>query len=501
MIRIFLLCLTGILAGTAEAANVSPPFRLHQSSEPSLLDPHRLRSGSSQFLLQNLHRGLLKHDRNLTPVGDLAESCSRSGNRRQVTCRLRPNLKWSDGTPLTASDFKTSFLRILDPKTQALRADLLFSIVGAEEFYQSSKGEPGIQALDARQLRFDLLRDDVDFEHKLTSVILTPFRPHGAGEIPKHFSGPYQIQTWDRGRRLRLSPNPFYPLGEKSRPDVVVNFIEDDGVAQKLFERGELDFLRRLPTALIPRFRGKPEFHWVSLLRFDYLGFGPRLKDRPLLRKALSEGLNYEELQTLFHSEGRPGCPGLPAKMYGLESHVCHPFDITSAKAAFSKDQGPKLQPLSLRYSAVGGEDHRRGAEWQQDQWRKHLGLTVNPRGLENKMFLSELKTKTPDVFRRGVSTDRPTCRALLEVFQTGHPEDYLQIKDQSFQKTLSDLSAQADPKKSTLLCQSAIRFLMENHHLIPLGEMHFAILANPKFRGWHLNALGVLDLSNLTPP
>lgn len=472
------------------------PFRLHQASEPSSLDPQRLKSSSSQFLLQNLHRNLFRHDEQARLTPDLAESCERSKDRKTLVCVLKPNLKWSDGSPLTSRDFLTTYRRILDPAVKAPRADLLFSIRGAEELYKTGKGRLGVGLKDDRTLRFELDRPDPDFEHNLSSLILAPYRENLS-------TGPYKVRAWEKGQRIRLARNDFYPNGLKTRPDVEILFIEDDGVALKLFEKGDLNFLRRLPTLYIPKFKGAPEFHWIPLLRLDYLGFGPRLKNEPKLREALSLSLNYEELQKIFHSEGRPGCPGLPSSFLSSGSIPCHPFDPRKAKEALKASGWKKLSPLRLIYSNAGGEDHRRAAEWEQDQWKKNLNLSVQVRGTENKIFLSELSRSSPDLFRRGVAADRPTCRAFLEIFKIGHPDDVLKVEDPVFQTILRNLNQAVTDSEEKKSCEEGIQFLMKNYEFIPLGQMHFAILADRKFSGWTLNSMLFLDLANLTsdPP
>ncbi|MBX3039833.1 MAG: peptide ABC transporter substrate-binding protein [Bdellovibrionaceae bacterium] len=464
---------------------------MHQATEPGSLEPFRLKSSSSQFLLQNLHRNLFRYDDKARLVPDLAESCERSKDKKTLTCQLKPHLKWSDGTPLTNRDFLKSYERILDPATKAPRADLLFSISGAEDLYRTGKGRLGVSLKGEHSLRFELTRLDPDFEHNLSSLILAPYR-EGLS------SGPYRIQKWEKGQRIRLTRNDSYPNGFRTRPDVEILFIEDDGVALKLFEKGDLHFLRRLPTLYIPKFKKSAEFHWIPLLRLDYLGFGPRLKDQGRLREALSLSLNYEELQRIFHSEGRPGCTGLPPDWIGTEAPLCHGFDPARAKEALKSVEMKKLAPLRMIYSNAGGEDHRRAAEWEQDQWKKNLGLNVQVRGTENKIFLSELRRSGPDLFRRGVGADRPTCRAFLETFKTTHPDNVSQVTDPDFQKTLENLDRATTEAEEKKFCSEALNHLMRNDEFIPLGQMHFAILASRKFSGWTLNSMLSLDLSEL---
>src|SRR5207244_4642485 len=51
-----------------------------------------------------IYSGLITFDKDLNPVGDLAESWEFSRDCRDLTFRLRPGVKWHDGRPFTADD-------------------------------------------------------------------------------------------------------------------------------------------------------------------------------------------------------------------------------------------------------------------------------------------------------------------------------------------------------------------------------------------------------------
>ncbi|MBX2986442.1 MAG: peptide ABC transporter substrate-binding protein [Bdellovibrionaceae bacterium] len=481
----------------AQAAPPAPLFRLHLPNEPTNLDPHQQKNSASSYLLFNLHRNVFVFDDERGLVPDLGESCERGRDRRQLTCTLKKNLRWSDGRPLTAEDFVSSYRKILDPRTGSPRADLLFAVKNAEDIYRGRKKIPelGVRALDERRLRFEFRDRAPDFEYNLTLSALAPSR--GVPEDPRQIvvSGPYRLLSWDKGRRLRLTANPHYPNGSPSRPDVEFVFVEDDGTALRLYEKGDLDFLRRLPTIYISRYKKSPEFHWIGVTRLDYLGFAPKWDAHPELRRALSLSLDFEELRKIFSAEGAPpGCPGLPENWASVP-WPCLRFDPAAARAAA---QAAKPGPLRMNYSTQGGEDHRRAAEWQQEQWRKNAGLTVRVKGLENKIFLAELKKSPPDVFRKGLAPDRPTCYAALEKFTDPDSGNFLEFKDSRFRdllNSLADAEKEADKKD---LCLQGLKLLIEGNRLIPLGRMHFAVLAKENFFGWRLNQMNQLDLSAL---
>lgn len=486
-----------------EASFAGGPFRLHLANEPSSVDPHQQKSSSSSYLVQNLYRNIFFYDNDRGLVPDLGESCQRE-SALVLVCKLKKNLQWSDGTPLTSKDFLKAYQRILDPKQASPRADLLFKIKNAPAIYKGQDKSPkmiqslGITAPDATTLRFVFEEKDPDFEYNLASSLLSPIKNTlQAGQKASELvvNGPYKIANWVAGQKISLTSNPFYKSGNKNRPAVEFLFIPEDGVALQLYEKNELSFLRRLPTLYIPKFRKRADFLWVPVIRFDYLGFGPSLKDHPHLREALALSLNYPELQKIFSSEGRPGCPGIPESW--LNEILCYAPDIAKAKKALAKEK-EKLPPLKLMYSGLGGEDHRRATEWIQAQWRKNLNLNVQVLLRENKVFLNELQQNTPAIFRKGVAPDRPTCLATLETFADWSPENYIQVKDPVFQNLLKNLEETKRPSEQKKYCSEGVRYLMDRHLLIPLGSIHFAMLAKPSFKGWRLNFMNQLDLSGL---
>lgn len=493
-----LLFFTSIAPAAGESRDAT--FRLHLSNEPSVLDPHLQKSSASSYLLQNLYRNIFIYDNAKGLVPDLGESCKRE-KPLVLVCKLKKGLQWSDGSPLTSADFLNAYHRILNPKESSPRADLLFKIKNAPAIYKGKKKteELGITALNSMTLRFEFEEKDPDFEYNLASFSLAPIKNIlKPGQKPSELvvSGPYKIQDWLSSQKIQLMNNTKYNFGNfEKRPPVEFLFINEDSVALQLYEKNELSFLRRLPTLYIPKFKSRADFHWIPVIRFDYVGFGPALTGHPKIREALALSLNFKELQKIFSSEGIPGCPGIPSSWTSEE--ICYNFDLTKAQKAFSEDKSPP-HGLKLMYSSLGGEDHRRATEWIQSQWQKNLGFKIQLLLRDNKVFLSDLLQNTPSLFRKGVAPDRPTCLATLETFADWNPENYIQLKEPEYQdilKKLGEATTALDQKK---FCTQGLRFLMGRYLLIPLGSIHFSVLANQKFTGWRLNSMNQLDLADL---
>lgn len=308
-------------------------------------------------------------------------------------------------------------------------------------------------------------------------------------------NGPYRVAEWGNRGRIRLEANPHYPDAQK-RPAVEVLLVDDDTTALRLYETGHLNLLRRLPSILIDKYRSRADFFQVPLARFDYLGFGPALKDKPELRRALTLALDYDKLKELYHALGRPGCPSLP--IHYMKRPPCYPFDQDEARALAANHRYPPLSLSVIGFSKMGGDDIQRGMEWLQGQWSQNLDWNFQLDGREQGMYLHQLQVTPAMVFRKGVSLDRPTCLAALENFTSQHRENYLKYHNPAFDLLVERLRLETQAHRRQDICQQAVETLMADHIMVPLGEIHFSMLQDQNFKGWEINELNQLDLTQL---
>jgi oligopeptide transport system substrate-binding protein len=307
-------------------------------------------------------------------------------------------------------------------------------------------------------------------------------------------SGAYEIQSWDPQKKIELKPNPrFWKKGP--RPNLEVLMINEDSVALSLYEKGELSLLRRLPSLFIPKYKDRPDFFEVEQIRFDYFGFSPKWKEMPEIRRAISRAIPYSEWQKLYQSKGLPGCAGLPSHL--MTESVCLTFDPVEAQAEWQplRNRPKKFEVL---YSKQGGDDHKRTMEWLQAEILKNLNFTLEVNGIENHIFLQRLEKNPPDMFRKGVAPERPTCVSALENFETGNSENYIQFSDPRFDQLLKQMRETASLSQKQKLCTQALHLLVDPAWVIPTGPIHFTLLASPQWMGWKLNELNQLDLSEL---
>jgi ABC-type oligopeptide transport system substrate-binding subunit len=320
-------------------------------------------------------------------------------------------------------------------------------------------------------------------------VALSPTRK----DIPidgKITTGPYFLSSKEPGR-LKLSSNPYFFISA-SRPSLEILIVESDDTALRLFEKGQLNFLRRLTAENIPQFSKHPGLRQLPLARFDYIGVAGILDSSPKNREALIASIQsaFPAFQKMFSSLGAPGCFSLPANL--SEGAVCFP------KTMSSKDLSqPLTEVLPLYYSTQGGHDIERGMTLFQSVWKK-AGWNIELRPYEATqlhVLLQNSKTR-PALFRRGVPLDRPTCLAAAELFTSDHPDNLIGLKDTNYDSLVKKLLEQPN----TANCRKALTHLLSTHRIIPMGEIYFHQVSDQKFDNIFINSLNQLDLARLSP-
>lgn len=493
-------------AETSEKASALPVFRFHVPTEPASLDPLLVVSTDASYFLNNVMRGLYSYADDKGLVLEDAKSCRLKLDAKKiqtVECELADDAKWSDGSSVVADDYVRGFRRLIGAGSRSAAVELLRNLKNAGAVHSGKLPTTalGLRAIGSRKLEFEFEKVDPDFLYKLTSSVLVPLKTDAFPSREKSseavVNGPYRVVSWTSGRRVRLEPNVNYSRGLRERPPVEVLFLEDDETAYNLYAQGELSYLRRLPTSEIPRAKLRKDFYQIPIARFDYMGFGPGLTEQPHLREALMYGAEFKELGKIYDALGMPGCPSLPRRL--MADEPCLMFDLARAKKALAKVSPDVLKRrFTLGYSKLGGDDVKRGAEWWQAQWKKHLGLTFDLESAEQGVYIARLRTNAPDVFRKGIGLDRPTCLAGMETFITGGAENFVKFENTNFEKTVTRLSVETSESKKKRLCTDAMNELMAQNRLIPLGRIHFTLLASPKFTGWKLNEMNQLDLARL---
>lgn len=473
------------------AVSLGSSFRIPYQNEVTEINPLNLRSASGAYIHHALFRNLLWINDKNELTNDLAEKCQWKDGLK-LRCQIKKNLKWSNGEALTANDFYQSYEFLLNPKSDFTRKETLFAIVNARQYAQGKVtrfADVGIKLVDDRTLEFKLAERDPELEFKLALPMTAPVKQRNFNlTVPLISSGPYRLKNYDsKNLEIKLETNPFYH-NTASRPDITFVYISDDSVQVPLFSKNQIDFVRRVPTAQIPLWRNEKSFNGVEVLRFDYFGFNLSKIDKKN-RVAMADVIDYDELQKLLNSTGRPGC--FDFSQTALDKPIC--FDIKKNKKKLSN---PPKGSLEFIYSHLGGEDHQRTGEWLKSEWKKYLDIDITLKQLENKAFISTLKKDLPPLFRKGVPLETPLCYSAVKIFEDNNPENLYHLDDSFLKTNIGKLKKETNIKKQKVLCNLILEYIKSNALIIPTGKYELSILLREPYRKLRFNKLNMADFS-----
>jgi len=248
--RVLFLLLTVALGSVLPgwAAPSGGTLRIGIDVDAGTLDPRLANDTTARRVIEQVYDGLIELDPQLRPQPALAESWTQASPTVWVF-KLRKNVRFHDGTPLTAADVVFTYTTILDP---ALRAPLrgLYTPISR------------VEATDDETVRFTLTAPyapllkyaDMGIVSKAAVDRLgADYATHPLG------TGPYKFVSWQRNSRIVLEANAEYWKGSPHLSQVIFNIIPDNTTRAAAMESGDVDLIHSpLSPQDVARLRSAP---------------------------------------------------------------------------------------------------------------------------------------------------------------------------------------------------------------------------------------------------
>jgi oligopeptide transport system substrate-binding protein len=485
-------------------------FRVH--SEPPNVDPAKGVDNVSIDIMNNVNEGLMQFDPEMRPVPALAESHQISADGKTYTFKLRPGVVWSDGVPLKAQHFVDGWERMLNPKTAAEYAYFLYDIDGAEAYNQSKLTEfskVGAKAVNDLTLQVKLARPASYWLALTAFVVMFPQRLDviaKGGERwtePEHFVGlgPYVIKLWEHDKRMVLERNEKYWGPKPKIARAVALIVEEATTAMNLFESGQVDLVRRLPSHDIERFKSTPLYGQRPYLRGYYYAFNSSKKPftESKVRQALGHAIDRAELPKILKGGQVPSTSWIPAGMLAHNPNIGLKYDPALAQKLLAEagfPEGKGFPRVKMVYDVR--EDNKVVAEALQQMWKKILGIEFEIQTMEWKVYLETLRTDAPPVFRLGWGADFPDPHNFMDLFLTKSGNNNTRWGDKRYDELISKGSAERDAKKRSEIYDRAQKILLEEQAaIVPLFNESITYLKQTRVKDFHVDGMGNLFIKN----
>lgn len=286
------------------------------------LDPNREMDMITDSVLFNVFEPLVGIDDKLRIRTMLAESWE-NPRPEQWRFHLRRNVRFHDGTPLTAS----------------LVRDVFLEVRRSPEFEASNFLTPveDIVVIDEHTLDFITHRPRLLLTN-LTTVYVTK-RSAGEGFPPLVGTGPYQIREWSPSTRVELARYAGYWGAPPEFGEVAFESVPDAGQREARLVAGKADIIFRAPHTLAARVAPGVRFVHRKGVTVFYLGVNLRQRQGPPLddlrvRRALHLGLDREALVRQFlHGLGSVATQPIPPDVFGYNPELPEPRrDLVQAR-------------------------------------------------------------------------------------------------------------------------------------------------------------------------
>ena len=485
-----------------------------ETADPGSLDPHKTSTSVEAHILDELYEGLTVYDGHGQLRPGVAARWDVSADGLTYTFHLRPDALWSNGAPVTADDFVYSFRRLMDPRTGAGYANILYTVKNARGV--NTGGMPletlGIRAIDPATLAITLEHPATTFLDQLTHFTAMPvYRPSverwgdafaRAGRMVGN--GAFTLKDYVPGDRLVLVKNPrFHDAAHVSLDGEEIVPIEDRSAGLRRFMAGEIDSYNEVPIdqAAFIRSHLGPEFKLTPSLGTYYYAFDTKNPpfDDARVRQALAMVVDRTFLahviwggtalpSTSFVPPGIPGYGAPTRAAWAGESQFQREDEAKALMAAAGYGPG---HPLHLTFRTNQSENNQATAVAIADMWRV-LGVTTSFIVTDATTHYAFLASDRPyDVVRSGWFADFPDAQNYLFLAQSDNKGlNYARFDDPAYDALMREAEVEPDAGKREAILHRAEAMLLAEMPYLPLLSYEAPNLLSPKIHGWVPNIL-----------
>jgi ABC-type oligopeptide transport system substrate-binding subunit len=501
------------------------------------LDPGLAQYANSILVINSLFTGLVELNGKGEIVHVLAASHQVSSDGLTYTFPLRDNLKFSDGSPITADDIVYSINRTLDPANKSV-VSFYFSAIKDYDKLQSGKVKTligtSLLAPDPKTVKIILGQPTGYFLAALTYtssyVVNRKLIEKYGNKWTDHMdeggtSGPFKVEKYSHTVGITEVPDPNY-FGEKPKLQKLEFLIGGDlDVEYKSYLSGQFDY-SRVPPVNIQEAKARKDYHSVLQLRTWYITFNfltppfDNIKIRQAFALAINkELLNKSVLRGTAHAVNRfvptgafAGYNNQDIKGPDGTTNLTGNADLAKKLLAEGmQEKGYKsiadLPPIT--YNDRNQKQTNDVAAFIVQQWKDVLGVNVKINVLELSKLNEQIDAtknnpKGMQLWYAGWGQDYPDPQDWLSVFLAkdveqngynyGQNNTSAAAEQQAVQKQLAQADVMTDQKQRFDIYLDAEQKAINDVAWVPLYQPNIDRMINPKVAGFVLSPYESLD-------
>ena len=506
-------------AASRGAGNV---FRVPVINAPTTFDPAMVEDGPTIDVLQQVFEGLVQWSPDNKVVPCLAEKWDVSPDGLTYTFHLRPNVKFQDGSPVSASDVLYSMTRALNPKLGSpVALNYLGDIAGAKELNAGKAADlEGVKVLDPMTVAITITKPKAYWIYTLTyptgyvvskaeaktdAALTAEDDAKGAG------TGAFRVTSYARDVKVILAANPTYWEGAPKIAGIERPVVVDAGTRHDMYVKGDIDILQyESPGDFESDSKDaalKDQARLFPRAATFYLGLNqqafPAFKD-VRVRQALAYAIDKNKIVSVVFGGKRDvaedilakGIPGFDPAFKGL------PYDPAKAKqllAAAGHPGGAGIPTIPLTYRG-SLPDLAKTVDQIRQMWAETLGLKIESRVSEYGAMLHQNDKNALECYHIRWAADYLDPQDYYSVLlRTGSAENHVVYSNPGFDALCDAADVSQNPAQRRALYRRAARIAADEVPMIPLYYQQDVELIKPYVSGIDDGLMGHLPYKHLT--
>jgi len=510
--------------GSTAAAEQGGTFHVLSTSKEISLDPAKsqnLGTSTIHLVLRGLTSWKTSPDKAAELVPDLATDTGQvSDGGKTWTFKLKPGLKYADGSPIVAADIKYGVERSFAPELSGGLGYHKSLLVGGDKYAGPYKGGElaSIETPDDTTIVFKLNKPYGDWPWIVSMPAFSPV-PKKADTDPAHYgekpvaSGPYQVKSYTPGSKLELERNTNWDKStDEARtglPDsIVIDMgLQPDVVNQRLIadagdDKNAASTGTSVPAALIPTITGNPAVKArvatspAGALQYLAMNTKRPALSTPEVRKAIQYAVDKQAVQV---AEGGPEYGGEIASTLitpGIDGF--NKYNLYDAPPAGDPEKAKQMLAAAgaSNLNLVLAADNTTGLGVAQaiQQGLKRAGITVTIKPLDTEPLTDLITGNKPD-FDLTVSSWLPDFPSAIgniqplfassEIGNGGY--NISRYSNPAVDSAIAAATAESDRSKAAGMWGAIDKQIMQDAPVVPLIYARNAFLHGSNVQNFYL--------------
>lgn len=278
---------------------------LGRLGDAAYLDPNQAVGVAEITITQQIYEGLVQASEDCKDIVPcLATDWTISDDALVYTFNLRPDVKFSDGTPVTGEDWEWSLIRARDAETSGYRF--------AAEPIESVKSDGKTVVITLKEPSASFLGNLCMFNLTLGSKAHWDAVGEQAYSQQPLGTGPYMLKEWNREENILLVKNPYYwREGVPFTEELNYKVVGDDNTRSLQLQSGDIDIMMDVPFSMVSQLENNENIQLQvfpsTQIRYFILNTTKPPLDNQKVRQAVLMAIDKQELADIVTSGyGKP---------------------------------------------------------------------------------------------------------------------------------------------------------------------------------------------------